>query len=131
MSDPGFVDTLALVVFVVFIGMLLTATLSIAIRVGRWHVRGIAAPVLLIRDLLTIGGLAISFLMITAARAMELPPEYTRTVPWILLTSGPAIVGLGVFLYFEFFVIGHEVPIRKRIWTWFAGSYDGTDKTKD
>lgn len=128
MSDPKVVDALALAVFVAFLGMLVTATLSVAVRVGRWHLRGITPPVLLIRDLLTIGGLAFSFLVITAARVMELPPQYTHTIPWIVVTSGPALTGLAVFLYFEFFVIGHDVPMRKRLWMWLSGVHPPIDE---
>jgi hypothetical protein len=119
MSDPIVVDTVALVIFFVFVGMLVLATASVAIRVGRWHLRGLTPPALLYRDLMTIGGLSLTFLMITGSRAAAIPSEYTRTVPWIVLTSGPALTGMGVFLYFEFFVIGHDTPIRQQIAVWF------------
>jgi hypothetical protein len=108
MSDPALVDNLAVGIFLLFVAMLAAATVSVAVRVSRWHMRHIALPVLLYRDLVTVGGLAISFFIITTARVLALPPEYTRTVPWIILTSAPAIAGMGVFLYFEFFVIGHH-----------------------
>ena len=101
------VDTLAAAIFIIFTMMLITAALSVAVRVGRWQARRLPLPILLVRDLIVFSGFSFTFLAITVGRVLELPPEYTRTVAWILFTSVPAMTSMAVFLYFEFRVIGH------------------------
>lgn len=110
MTNEALYDALAGVIFVVFTGMVGLSALSVSVRVGRWWRRRISPPVLLVRDLFTFTGLALSFLAVATARAMDLPPQYARTVPWLIFSSAPALIGLAVFLYFEFFVIGHQTP---------------------
>lgn len=75
-------------------------------RAGRWAKEGIPPPVLLIRDSFLMVGLAFPFVVIMAARVFAVPREVTQTVPWVLMTSGPAVAALAVYVYFEFFVIG-------------------------
>ena len=65
-------------------------------------------PRLLNRDVLVIGGLSMSFGLITIIRF--LPPEVrvaitSGNVLWALLTTVPAIVAVLVYLYFEIWVI--------------------------
>ena len=93
----------ALVAF--FVLTVLGAASTVA-RAGRWAKEGIPPPVLLIRDSFLMVGLAFPFVVIMAARVFQIPREVTQTVPWVLMTSGPAIVALAVYVYFEFFVIG-------------------------
>lgn len=101
-------DTLAALIFVAFIAMLVAVTFSVAIRVGRWRVRHISPPTLLYRDLVGFSGLSFSFLAVMVARVLDIPDHYVRTVPWLIFTSVPALLGVGTFLYFEVFVIGHR-----------------------
>lgn len=107
-------EFLAAAIFLVFVAMFVLSFASIGVRVGRYKMRNRAAPVLLYRDLITFGGLSITFFSVATARAMNLPPEYTRTVHWLIFTSAPALVGMGTFLYFEWFVIGHWTEPTRR-----------------
>lgn len=107
MNDPVVVDTLAALIFVAFTFMVILAAVSVAFRVGRWQARRLPLPTLLVRDLLVFSGFSFTFLAITVARVLELPATYTRTVPWIVFTSAPSMTAMAVFLWFEFFVIGH------------------------
>jgi hypothetical protein len=101
-------DIAALVVLVAFAIMVTLITVSVATRLGRYQLRKEKAPVLLFRDATCFSGLTASFLFVLVARALELPATYTRTVPWIVGTSLPALLGLAVFLYFEWFIIGKD-----------------------
>jgi hypothetical protein len=108
MTDSTAADIAAGVVFVLFAALVVAITALVAGRIATYSHRHETAPVLLFRDAVTFSGLSFSFLMISIARVLELPPTYTRTVPWIVGTSLPALLGLAVFLYFELFVIGRD-----------------------
>lgn len=65
-------------------------------------------PRLLNRDVLVIGGLSLSFGLITVIRF--LPQEArialtTGNVAWAVLTTVPAVIAVLVYLYFELWVI--------------------------
>lgn len=108
MTDEEVYDLLAAAIFFLVVGMFILSTISVAVRATRWFLRKQTPPALLIRDLITFGGLSMSFMLVAAGRVMELPTIYTRTIPWLVTTSAPALVGLAVFLWFEFRVIGHR-----------------------
>ncbi len=65
-------------------------------------------PVLLIRDVLSTGGLAFSFGLIAGIRFLPIETRLaitTGNVLWALLTTVPAAFGATVYLAFEAFVI--------------------------
>lgn len=65
-------------------------------------------PRLLNRDVLVIGGLSISFGLITIVRFLPMDVRIALTtgnVAWALVTTVPAIVAVFVYAYFEYVVI--------------------------
>jgi hypothetical protein len=108
MTDEELYDLVAAGVFALIVGLLLTITLSVSARAVRWYRQHKNPPILLYRDLFGFTGLSTSVLMTSAARASDIPPQYLKTIPWLIATSIPAILGLVVFLYFELFVIGRD-----------------------
>lgn len=108
MSNQQTVELLNAVVFYLFTGLLFGAATSTAVRSATWSRAGVEPPRLLVRDLVTTTGLATSFLAILFARVVELPEAVTRSVPWTVFSALPALVGIGVYLYFELAVIGHH-----------------------
>lgn len=98
----------AFVVFSLFVILLVLSAASVTVRIGRMTIRRERPPVLLWRDAVTFSGMSSTILIIAIARVLELPTLYTRTPIWIIGTSLPALVGLAVFLYYEWFVIGRD-----------------------
>lgn len=107
MTEQAMYDLLAALIFSAFVSMLIAISASMIVRAGRWIKADESPPVLLIREIIGFSGLSLSFLAIATARVIELPVQYLRTIPWLVFTSLPALIGLAVFLYFELFVIGH------------------------
>ena len=62
-----------------------------------------------------MSGLAVPFVAILSARVFGAGPEVVRTVPWVVITSGPAVFAMAVYVYFEIRVIGHRTdsPIEE------------------
>lgn len=99
--------------FILFILALLLGAGRTAIRIiDRWRA-GARLPRLLPRDLLVIGGLALSFLALGGASALNAlgwidGPALGREWWWVLIRNGCAVTGACVYVYFEFLVIGNE-----------------------
>lgn len=107
MTDEQWYSVAASGVFLLFVIEIVAIVASQLYRIGRWVRSGRQGPLLLYRDVIGFGGLAGTITLIAFARVTNLPPDYLHTVPWLLFSSAPALVGLTVFNYFEFFVIGH------------------------
>lgn len=106
MTEEEIVATLNVGVLGLFTLLSVVGAASTVARAGRWARDNVPPPKLLIRDAILMVGLSFPFMAILTARVFQIPPEITRTVPWVVLTSGPALFGVGTYVYFEFFVIG-------------------------
>lgn len=88
---------------------LVVGTVSVLARYTFYRTRGFRLPRLLTRDVVFMGGFALSFGLVLFARVL---PEEVATsldlrhsLPWALATAIPAVTAVGVFAYFELFVI--------------------------
>lgn len=106
MTEQEVVSALNAGVLGLFTALSLVGAASTVARAGRWARDNVPPPKLLVRDAILMVGLSFPFVAILTARVFQIPPEITRTVPWVVLTSGPALFGVGTYVYFEFFVIG-------------------------
>ena len=101
---PELVTLISLVAFV--IGLLLTAG-SITFRLVRFVLRGIRRPQLIWRDALVFGGLAVTFLAIGIHTAAGRP--WDLEVWWRAATGLLANIAMYLMVYYEFFVIKHDL----------------------
>lgn len=78
-------------------------------RVAYYRAKKFRRPRLLVRDALFVGGLAMSFGLILLARGLRSAGFDTsglaNSLAWNVLTCIPALVAVGVYVYFEVFVI--------------------------
>lgn len=77
-------------------------------RVFFYYRKKTERPRLLTRDFIVLGGLCISFGLITAVRFLPIEVRQALTtgnVAWALATTIPACVGVLVYLYYEVAVI--------------------------
>ena len=103
------VDLVNAVAFAAFFLFLLVGTGSTLARVSYYRAHGFRRPRLLIRDANLIGGFSISFgsiLLVRALRAAGADVSGLATNPWWALgTALPAIWAVGVYAYYELWVI--------------------------
>lgn len=109
LSEGELVDLLNGVGFFVFVALTIIGTISTVARAGRYARWNVAPPRLLFRDTCLFVGLSIPFVVVFAARVFGISEEARRTIPWIIATLVPAIFGVGVYVYFELFVIGKGI----------------------
>jgi hypothetical protein len=83
---------------------LLVGASSTIAMVAYYRHFGFRRPRLLNRDLIFMTGFAVSFGMFLFRRAGDFP-DLRDSLPWALLTDIPAIIAVGVYVYFELFVI--------------------------
>lgn len=102
---------------VALFGTFLVGLLLGVVRTGMRLVARLRAhrrlPRLLPRDMVVIGGLALSFLLLAGASALNglhwiNGPALMEQSWWVLLRGAGAVVGAWTYVYFEFFVIGKE-----------------------
>lgn len=91
---------------------LIASLLALVTRILRYRRAGIKTPELLWRDLISKTGLAMPISLVLLARlAMAQAPAAVSPIsswlPWMLWTTLPPILGMGTFLYYEWFVIDH------------------------
>jgi hypothetical protein len=96
----------AALLFLTFTGLLIASFVSVGARAVDLHRGGHPIPLLLFRDVLFLGLLAVPFATILSVRAAGVGAQLSGNLAWILVTSGPAILALIVFLLFEAFVVG-------------------------
>lgn len=122
MTDADTVRTIYLVGGSIFILGLLLSLVTTGGRVLYLVRQKRRRPELLYRDLVVMGGLAASFVLIASVRL--LPPELRSAITsgnvlWAAATTLPAVVAVLVYLYFELFVIRREGTnvreLRRRI----------------
>lgn len=104
---------LSAVIFGLFLLLLLIGTASTYVRWLRYRRLRIPAPVLLKRDAILLGGLAIPFLLISAVRVIGISTVSGENGPelwWLLVTGIPAVLAIAVYVFYELFVI--EKPRR-------------------
>jgi hypothetical protein len=108
LNNPDLVATIYAITGSIFLFALFAGFARTLARVVYYLRNKSQRPRLLNRDVVVIGGLSVSFGLITLIRF--LPPE-TRialtqgNVVWALVTSVPACVAVCVYLYFEYAVI--------------------------
>ncbi len=93
--------------------LFLTALLSTLSRAVRYQRMNWRAPRLLLRDIALLGGHGASILIALLIRYLGFPDDLiTGATPWLLegLILTPAIVGIGVYVYYELFVIERWTP---------------------
>ena len=99
-------ELLDLALLVLFVGGLLVGFGSTLYRMISLRRGGKPQPHLIVRDLVLVGGLSLSFLLVAVRRLVDLPvvDEWW----WSLLTAAPAIGAVWVYAYYEVLVIGHR-----------------------
>jgi hypothetical protein len=93
------------VILLLFTLGLVLSTWRIAWRLVRFIQTGTPVPRLLPRDLTFFTGMLLPFLLILGARGLGLGEEVRGQLWWILLTGVPAVIAVGVFTFYEWFVI--------------------------
>jgi hypothetical protein len=106
-------ELLNLLVLVAFVGGLLLGVVSTGLRIIEHIAHHHPLPILLPRDLIVVGGLALSFLavaVVSLLNAMHVIDGQAlgRQAWWVLLRATPAIVAVWTFDYFELRVIGRK-----------------------
>jgi D-alanyl-lipoteichoic acid acyltransferase DltB (MBOAT superfamily) len=94
------------VTFIVFTLLLFLGLFTTSARVIELRRRDQSLPTLLIRDLIMLVGLAWPFAAVLVVRAFTLGPLVTGQFWWYAVTTIPPIIAVGVYCYFELFVIG-------------------------
>lgn len=107
-------DTITAIALVLFAALLLFGAVSTIVRMLRFQRLHIRQPRLIWRDAGVFGLLALDFLLIAMHRALDW--TYASQLWWSLLTSGLAIVAVGIYAYFEMFVVGHVREQTDREW---------------
>jgi hypothetical protein len=108
MTDMQLVQWIFTVFGSVFLLALLVGFLTTGARVIHYLLNHKARPRLLTRDVLTKGGLLLSFAPIVLIRFLPAETRQaitTGNVTWALLTTVPATLGMCVYVYYEIFVI--------------------------
>jgi len=110
-------EIVSALILVVFTGLLLVGAISTLGRHFRYRRLRIRAPLLLYRDRDLLVGLAIPFVLISAARAFSLnslirQADGSPQLWWLLVTGLPPIYALARYCWFELFVI--ERPSRSQ-----------------
>lgn len=101
-------ETLSTIYFGLFILLLIIAAATTLGRIFAKVYWGVPIPKLLLRDAIVMPGLAGSFVLVLFARVLgsDIGATLRGNPAWITLTSIPALVALGVYVYFEIWVIG-------------------------
>lgn len=83
-------------------------------RVAYYRANGYRRPKLLTRDMIFMGGFALSFGLVLAVRGLRSLGIDTsglgQQLWWNLLTGVPALVAVGVYVYYELFRIERGDP---------------------
>lgn len=103
--NPETVQTINGIFFAVFSSVLAIGALRTLVRVGQYRAASKKIPLLLFRDVLLVGGLALPFVLILASRAFGWAPFLIGQLWWVLLTSGTGLIGVTTYTIFEFLVI--------------------------
>lgn len=91
--------------------VLLTAGLgSTLVRAWRWWRAGYSLPDLLPRDVLVIGGFALTVVLVVAVTALGLGPVVRDEPLWRLLVVGVPNAAAAVYLWYEVHVVGRRRP---------------------
>ncbi len=102
MLDVNTITAVALLLFALGLAFGAGSTIVRMLRFHRHHIR---QPRLIWRDVSVFGLLALAFLLIAINRAIGW--QFTLEPWWVLLTSALAIGAIGVYDYYELFVVGH------------------------
>lgn len=99
--------TLAIVLTAVYTALLLVGFSSTLARAYQFRRRSIRAPRLLLRDIILVGGHAVSLVAVLGARASGSLASASASPMWWLLAGGAPVFAIAVYVYYELFVIGH------------------------
>jgi hypothetical protein len=120
-ENADLVALVNIVALVAYAGLLLFGAVLTAARLLLYAMGRVTRPRLLNRDLIFIGGHAMTMLLILVIRVV---PEWGTAVRgqlwWTVLTAAPALAGVAAYVYFEVFVIA---PMYSR-------HYDGGDHNR-
>lgn len=111
MPDKDLVGLISAAAFVMFTGAVIVGFLTTLDRVLYYAKHRVPRPRLLTRDVIVIGGLALSFGQIIAARFLLSPEERAvlgENVLWALSTSIPAVVSAITYAYYELFIVERD-----------------------
>lgn len=100
------------IILVVFTGLFVIGATTTLIRRLALGVMRRRSPRLLPRDVAMMSGLAWPFVLILMSRAFGWTPYVVGTLWWTLITGIPPIFGVGVYVFFEIFVIGQPMDWR-------------------
>lgn len=105
MDNAALLSTVYLVALVLFVAPLFVGAATTVARVLLYRRERRPRPVLLTRDVIVIGGLALSFTLIAFVRVLGLVPVVRESVVWAIATSTPAVVAAFTYAWYELFVI--------------------------
>lgn len=110
MAATSWIEVFQLAAFLLFVVFVIGGAALTTIRLARYIWQRDHVPLILWRDVLARNGLAIPFTAILAVRVLRDTfgwdtSELVTSPWWVLSTSLPAVIGAGVYLYFEIFII--------------------------
>lgn len=97
-----------------FIVLLVLGTGRTIYRLLEYRRASVPVPLILWRDVFSRTGLTVPFALILVVRALGLQPFVAGQTWWIVLTSVPAIFSVGVYAYFEYFIIDKRTHVFGR-----------------
>jgi hypothetical protein len=98
-------ETVNSIILIVFVVTLFLILIRLGKRLYDYYQAAVRPPLLALRDIALIAGLAFPFVLILGARAGGWIPVVTGQVWWALLTGVPAILAVVQFLYIEWRII--------------------------
>lgn len=105
MTEAELVVLLNAFILVVYIGAVVAGAVKTAQRVMRYSQARFRRPRLLTRDMVFIGGHAVTFVLIGLARAFNWAPVVAGHWWWTLGSAAPAVIGILTYCWYEYVVI--------------------------
>lgn len=100
------IDLVNAIALLLFVGAVLVGFISTVVRIVNLWRGGVELPILIWRDAQVIGGLALSFLVISVHRVIGAP--FAENVWYSIVTAAPAVYGVLAYCYYEIAVVGHR-----------------------
>lgn len=109
------IETLNALILVTFLFLLGLGTTTTVIRGLRFMAVGIPLPQLLVRDIISKLGLAVPLVLIFSVRwLLGSTASLSGNLLWVLVTSLPALIGVGVYCYYELVILDGPLPLTRR-----------------
>jgi len=106
------IEVIHAVAFGLFWVFLIVGGLTTLGRLMFYRTRRHPRPKLLVRDAILVGGLSWSFGLILLVRALDATWLRDNLI-WVIATDVPAIIAVGVYAYYELFVIERGANARR------------------